>query len=182
MVFWPALTQITLSFKKRLETITFSLRMNKRRWPLRLQLSVSLGSTLLLIIIVTSLLVRHLEERYLLGNLDKESQQTLSLLSAVSIEAVITEDRPLLDTFVAQVVSNDPDVAALRIRDELGTVLAQWERDTLVPPDSLIAYEQEIVFENIVFGSMELEWDIAPEQRLIKQFVTQITLWLAVIF
>ena len=156
--------------------------MNKKGWPLWLQLFFSLSSTLLLIVIVTSLLVRHLEEQYLLENLDKESQQTLSLLSAVSIEAVITEDRPLLDTFVTQVISNDPDVAALRIRNENGAILAEWEQDTDLPADSRVAYEQEIVFENIVFGLMEIEWDTAPEQQLIKQFVSQITLWLAIIF
>ncbi|MCP4185475.1 MAG: hypothetical protein GY761_19560, partial [Hyphomicrobiales bacterium] len=148
-----------------------------QQWPLWIQLTLALGSTVVIVSFIAGNLSRRLETNYLLGNLERQSQQTLDLLSAVSIDAVITEDRPLLETFVDQAVSHDPDIATLRIDNEDGTMLAVRQQEAPLPEASSISFSQAIMFGGDTFGTMHITWNIEHSQQEIEQRVQRTQLF-----
>src|SRR5919198_1036834 len=95
-------------------------------WPLWGQITLAIGSAMLLISVLAGEYVRSLETQYLLTGLQTQSQRTFALLSAATLAAVITEDRPVLETIVTQAVRQDPDIVSLLVENETGRPLVHW--------------------------------------------------------
>ena len=93
-----------------------NLELNKqetsRHWPLWLQTGLTLGITILVVGFGSGELVRKLETNYLFKRSDEQTERTVSLISAVSVDAVISQDGPLLETLVNQAVSKDPSIVS----------------------------------------------------------------------
>ncbi|MDH3598062.1 MAG: hypothetical protein OEU26_00315, partial [Candidatus Tectomicrobia bacterium] len=79
-----------------------------RPWLLKRQLMLGLGGIILLAGLVVGEVVRILETQYLHHPLKQHSRQMLSMLAAASLDAIISEDRPVLKTMVTQSVRRDP--------------------------------------------------------------------------
>ncbi len=148
-------------------------------WPLRRQLIVALGSTVLLVGFMSGELVRRLETDYLLQTFHQTSEKTFSMLSAASIDAVVSEDRPLLETIVAQSVGFDPDIRALTIENELGEPLVTWEQESErpTPADSLFRFSDNVVFEGESFGTINIDWNVENLRREIEAHVDKMRLY-----
>jgi sensor histidine kinase regulating citrate/malate metabolism len=54
----------------------------------------------------------------------EQSRTTASTIAGASMDALITEDRPLLQTIAAQVIGREPRIRAIVIENESGTPLA----------------------------------------------------------
>jgi len=93
-----------------------------------------------------------------LSNIKKTNQQTVALITATSADAIITEDRPLLESVIIDVSKSDPAIIAIRIANESGRPLAQW-RSATVTDTMPITISENIVVGNEVFGSVVLDWD-----------------------
>ena len=68
-----------------------------KRWPLWGQITLALGGAMLLMSMLAGAYVRALETRYLLQALQTQSQRTFALLAAAMLDAVIAEDRPVVE-------------------------------------------------------------------------------------
>src|SRR2546428_2354975 len=99
-----------------------------RHWPLWGQITVAIGGAMLLISMLASEYVRALETQYLLAGLQTQSQRTFALLSAATLDAIIAEDRPVLETIVAQAVRHDPAIVSLSMENEAGEPLRPRRR------------------------------------------------------
>ena len=92
-------------------------------------------------------------------------------MAAISVDAMITEDQPLLETIIEQVVGNNPAVHSLAFENEDGAGLARFVRDSAPDPASLLTFSQDIVFEGERFGRLIIEWDVGPAYRKIEAHV-----------
>jgi len=142
-----------------------------RHWPLWLQTGVTLGITAVLFSFVAGEVVRKIETGYLLKQLDEQTNRTVSLISAVSVDAVISQDRPLLDTIVTQAVSKDPSIFALEIKNEAGTSLIYWRNEEKQEAKKQLSFNKNIVYEGEIFGSMEISLDITRASQEIDNHV-----------
>ncbi|MBL1415723.1 MAG: response regulator [Moritella sp.] len=139
----------------------------------------------LCITIITSLaageLARRFEYNYLTNNLTLHIQQTFNILSATTIDSLITEDIPLLETIVLQISSNYPDIEFFAIYNELQTVLVTW--GTLPAEDSLRhqVFQQPVIFGGETFGYMKIAVSTARLQADITKHVNLIRLLIALI-
>ena len=139
----------------------------------------------LCITIVTSLaageLARRFEYNYLTNNLTSQIQQTFNLLSATTIDSLITEDIPLLETIMLQISSNYPDIEFFAIYNELQTVLVTW--GALPAEDSLQhqVFQQPVIFGGETFGYMKIAVSTARLQDDITKHVNLIRLLIALI-
>src|SRR5207248_5799694 len=111
-----------------------------RHWPLWGQITVAIGGAMLIISMLAGEYMRALETQYLLAGLQTQSQRTFALLSAATLDAIIAEDRPVLETIVTQAVRQEPDIVSLIIENEAGRVLVRWENPTEQPRPSLQAF------------------------------------------
>src|SRR5712691_9438936 len=147
-----------------------------RHWPLWGQITVAIGGAMLIISMLAGESVRVLETKYLLAGLQSQSQRTFALLSAATLDAIIAEDRPVLETIVAQAVRHDPDIVSLTMENEAGRPLVHWQNTTGPTRLSLQLFATDISFQGEKFGHMTMAWNIAGQQAAIHQHVTRIHL------
>ena len=148
-------------------------RPTRYHWPLWLQIALALFIAVLLVNLITAPLVRKVMSGFELEQVRQQSHNTFSLLAATAIDAVITEDIPLLETIVARSLELSPDVIALSITNEEGILLVQRTRPDAVPGDDVLDYSYPIEFENERFGTMNIAWDMEPVSRQISHHVTE---------
>ena len=95
-------------------------RPSRYHWPLWLQIALALFIALLLVNLITASLVRNVMGEFELEQVREQSHNTFALLAATTIDAVITEDIPLLETVATQSLQQSPNMIALSITNEQG--------------------------------------------------------------
>ena len=140
-----------------------------KRWPLWGQITLALGGAMLLMSMLAGAYVRALETRYLLQALQTQSQRTFALLAAVTLDAIIAEDRPVLETMVTRVIRQDPDIVSVTIANKEGSPLVQWQNSTVQPRLSLRAFSQDFTLAGEKFGRMTMVWSMAGQQAVMQQ-------------
>ncbi len=144
-----------------------------RHWPLGLQIGLVLGATTLLFGVGVGQLIRILETPYLLEQIEEQADKTATLLVFTSINDVINQDSPVLETVVNQSVSNNPNIVSLKIENAEGVPLADWHRDNQESFE-LLSFTKDIVYEGEKFGTLKIEWNVADTYRKIDSHVQKI--------
>jgi len=134
----------------------------------------------MLISLAAGELARRFEYNYLTNNLTIQIQQTFNLLSATTIDSLITEDIPLLETIMLQISSNYPDIEFFAIYNELHTVLVSSGE---LPEEDLQhqIFQQAVSFGGETFGYMQIAVSTAHLQDDITEHVNLIRLLIALI-
>jgi signal transduction histidine kinase len=138
------------------------------------QITLAIGCAMGLIGVLAGEFVRALETKYLMAGLQTQSQRTFALLSAAALDAIIAEDRPVLETIVAQAAHHDPDLVSLIIENEDGMVLAHWQNMTVQTRPSLQSFSTKIAFQGETFGRMTIAWTVAGKQEEIQKHIMHI--------
>lgn len=169
--------------EKRPKSVHFSLRG---------QITAALIFVAFAVAFVSGAVVKKLETDYLLKNLDRQSEQTFHIITAAALEAVISEDQPLLKTIVQQVAREEADLLSINILNEEGQTLARWASDRPAIDIDPVEFAKNIEYAGEVFGKIDIAWnffDVRQEIKrhaLIIQFIvglgiillTAIILWL----
>ena len=151
----------------------------RKRWPLWLQLVLSLFAALLIVNILTAPLARHVISDSQFKRVAEQSRSSIALLAATSIDAVITEDIPLLNTIAARSLEQAPNMVELLINNERDELLVRRARTGTTTNDNVRSYRFPIEFEGEQFGTIHIEWDIEPAQREIDRYVTEVQLFIS---
>ena len=110
-------------------------------------------------------MVRRVEITKLTEDLRKQSARTTALLAAVSIDAVISEDTPLLETIIEQSIKYSPEFHALSFVNEKGEVLAEWHWIGDFDESSIVPLSNNLVFEGEIFGRMNFAYPVNAHDR-----------------
>lgn len=154
-------------------TTDVSLSTSKKVVPrhYRLGVQVLLGIAMLAaaVAVCSALVVRYLERDYLLSLKAAESEKTFELIVSASLENIISEDLPRLETTIRQVISRDPDLLQVEIANERGITLYAWRRQAqetqtqflewLGPGHRILHFARDVAFEGETFGRVVAEWD-----------------------
>lgn len=141
------------------------------RWPLWKQLLAAMLAAMTVAIIIADLSQRWFETIYLESKVVERNQQATSLLSASSIEALIVEDGPVLETIVSQSVARMPHIHAAIVRNENGLILAKWRKEDHVDDIDHRTFVDDIHYEGESFGSLEVVWDLSQQYVEIEEHV-----------
>lgn len=132
-----------------------------QKWTLARQISV-LGYAIALVIgFLLSQVVKEIEFNYLMARAAHRHDEIFATFSSACIEAVITEDIPILRTLVGQFTERFPDLNQMVIRNEDNVVLVRWTRNKETPvrhPPK--TSRKELVFEGEKFGDVEMAWNM----------------------
>src|SRR6185369_6219274 len=111
-------------FSSRIARDRVDLAGPRRHWSLGRQVALVLGLAIVIVSIFSGELVRYFESRYLQENLTQQTSRVFSSLSVASLDAIISRDRPVLETIVKETVKFDLGVVSFEIRDPRGLLLA----------------------------------------------------------
>ncbi len=150
----------------------------RKHWPLWAQISCALLVTLLLVNLATAWLIRHLESDYLFAKMEEKSRDSSTLLAATAIGAVITEDRPVLDTIITQALQLAPNMVELTIENENDKIIAQRTSGATNEKRRIRRYSYPMEFEGETFGRMSIHWNIEPIYAEVELHVTKVR-WFA---
>ncbi len=145
-----------------------------KKYKLQSLLFISLTLTFASVAYITGEYMRTVQTRTLEDSFQSNSQKTFSMLFATSLDAVLSEDQPVLETIVAQSIELDKDIQALTIVNEFNQVLAAWESDVDIPDSLKIDFNQDVVFEGESFGNISIVWDASTQRKTVKEHVNKI--------
>lgn len=115
--------------------------------------------------------VRRIETRNMIHEIEQRHINTTNLLSAISIDAVITEDGPLLETIASQAGMNISDIHALTIKNENLEILTKWVNPNHPLIDNISTFSSDITFEGEKFGQIEIDWNIQANKENVAEHV-----------
>ena len=151
----------------------------KNRLPLWMQMCISLGITIVATGWGVGELVRRLETTYLFDRLEEQTDNTVSLITGVSVDAVISEDRPLLETLIKQAVSKNPNILSIKITNEEKRILADWKTEEAPTLVESLSFERDITYLGEKFGLMKIEVNVAQSYQTINAHVSKM-LWVSI--
>ena len=143
-------------------------------WPLpRLGLlqQISLIFCILGVILGSGLIVtiNIYEKQYIKQQLIEQNERVLSFLSAGSLNAVISEDRPVLETLVEQVLTTDPDIIKIILLNEVGKILVERGNLNGQGAEASISFSHDVVLAGETFGTIELYWGTLSFSEQVSQ-------------
>lgn len=121
--------------------------------------------------------VRLLEENRLEKNLQVQTNQIISLMSGLTLEAIISEDIPVIETSIREAVERIPSLSAIVVENEAGKLIAQWTSVLSKMPSDQAEYTQDVIFEEEIFGHMKVRWSTKGNQQIIDESVSQARLY-----
>ncbi|WP_088915736.1 response regulator [Granulosicoccus antarcticus] len=138
-----------------------------------------MGCTILAVGLSAAEFVRFNENRAFERNFRDQTQKLVSMVSATSLDAILSEDRPVLDTTIAQLVENDKDVEAVSIFNENDEVLTQWRKSDYINPEQSMDFTHDVLLEGESFGRIEVTWNVQRQQSEIRSYALRIYLYAA---
>lgn len=150
-----------------------------KNWPLRQQIILVMGCTILAVGLSAAEFVRFNEMRAFERNFRDQTQKLVSMLSATSLDAILSEDRPVLDTTIKQLVDNDADVEAISIFNENDEVLTEWRKSDNIDRSLCLDFSHDVLLEGESFGRIDVTWNVQRQQAEIRTYATKIYLYAA---
>ena len=156
-----------------------------KNWPLKRQIILVTGFTIMAVGLGAAEFVRKLETRTFEQNFNYQTQKLVSMLSATSLDAIVSEDRPVLDTTIAQLVENDSDVVAVSVMNENDEILTEWTKNgdiaafsnTLENVPQQINFTHDVLLEGESFGRIAVSWDVAQQHAEIQEHAKNIYIY-----
>jgi len=157
------------------------------KWALknnRLQ-SLLLISLILLFAIVTygtGSYIRNVQTKALEESFHTNSEKTFSMLFATSLDAVLSEDQPILETIVAQSVGADKEIYSLSIVNEFKQELAGWKSDKELDKNLKMGFQKDVMLEGETFGTIAIVWDVSKQRQSVADHVRKIWMFTVTAF
>jgi len=155
-----------------------------KNWPLRQQIIQVVGCTILAVGLSAAEFVRFNENRTFERNFRNQTQKLVSMLSATSLDAILSEDRLVLDITIKQLTDNDKDVEAVYIYNKNQEILTQWNRSDTNSNDTKnealgMDFSHDVMFEGQSFGRIDVTWNVQRQQAEIREYAIKIYLYAA---
>lgn len=143
------------------------------------QIAISMVLAALFVAFFLGEFERRAETRRMNEELLAQAKLTVSLLSGLMIEPIITEDTPVLETTLQEAVRRNPKLLAVTIRSSDGVPVARIAADGSYDVNSVRQFSQDILLEGESFGVMEVDWSTAEGLAQISENVRQARITIA---
>jgi len=151
-----------------------------KNWPLRRQIVLVIGVTILMVGVAGAEFVRYVERNTFERNFHYQTEKLVAMLSATSLDAIVSEDRPVLQTTIQQLLENDKDVIGIRIMNENDEALASWYSSDTTATNELAAaidFAHDVTLEGEDFGHIEVTWNVEQQHDEINQHAQKIYIY-----
>jgi signal transduction histidine kinase len=162
----------------------------KTNSPQRIKLGAQLlfGLSLLAIsmALVAGIVIHRTESDYLNDLVREEKAKLFELIKSSTLDDVISEDVPQINTTIRQVIEQDPELVSLSIENESGSAMFEWTRQQDEEKSSQLALwsnnpsrhslTEEIDLAGETFGHITVVWDVSKSDREVARHTFLIVL------
>ncbi len=142
-----------------------------KQWEISTQLALILSLATILIAITIGESIRNIESQYLVKKVESHDQHVLDIIASSLVDAVISEDIPVLNSIVQQISKSYPELISLKISNEYGQALANWTSSSKPVENNTLTSSGKIVFEGESFGQVTMVRDIESTIQEINSHV-----------
>ena len=135
------------------------LRAKLAAWTLSRQFGVLLVATLTFTLVVGSIVLFNAAQEHVIEMNQGDRVTKIGLIQVAVLESVITEDVPVLEETIRQMVELDDRVIRIEIRNEQDIELVTWEHSEAGLVNREDALESVIEFGGETFGTLSATWD-----------------------
>ena len=142
-----------------------------KNWSLQRQIVLVIGVTILLVGFVAAEIARTAEKDTFQRNFNYQTEKFVAMLSSTLLDAIVSEDRPVLQTTIQQLIESDKDVTGIRIVNENEESLASWNSDSeslTQEAGNSIDFAHDVDLEGEKFGHIEVSWNVEKQHSEIN--------------
>jgi len=150
-----------------------------KNWPLRQQIILVMGCTILTIGLCAAEFVRYSETKEFGRKVHEETQNLVSMLSAASLQAIILEDKRSLETNVRRLAERTPEIESVSIYNREGLELTRWLRSDNIDQAWSLDFSHEVQLDGDHLGRIHLKWNIRNQQEEIRAYAAKIYIYAA---
>jgi|GEM_PF-2817315 len=144
--------------------------------PLWVQLLAALLLTLIAAALIGGYILRKRETKVMEESRRSQSQRIASIIAGTSLDAIISEDRPLLETIVRETGQRDSEINQITILNEERVVLAKWRDTDWQEDDKVFETMEPVIYGGEKFGRIDLTWDLTAANAKIDSNVAMLRL------
>ncbi|HEX9768740.1 MAG TPA: ATP-binding protein [Kiloniellales bacterium] len=158
--------------------------------PQRINLGVQLllGLSLLAIAmaLVAGFVIHRAESTYLNDLVREEKAKLFELIKSSTLDDVISEDLPQINTMLRQVIEDDPELVSLYIENEAGSAMYDWKRESKGATRrqfalwdgsaTRLSLTEAIDLAGENFGRITVVWDVSKSGREVARHTFLIVL------
>ena len=141
------------------------------------QMTATLAATTLLVGVSAGELVRHFEETRVERQIREQTDQIISLMSGMTIEAIIVEDAPLVETAVNQAIQHLQSLLEISVKNEDGRIIARSQRIGADNTQHALEHRKKVQFEGETFGTINVRWSTRHSEAQIDASVNAARLY-----
>lgn len=150
-----------------------------KNWPLRQQVILVMGCTILAVGLGAAEFVRYNETKDFGKKIHEETQNLVSMLSAASLQAILLEDKRSLNNNIRRIADKAPEIEAVTIYNKAGVTLTQWVKSDNIDQSWCLDFSHDVVLDGEFFGRITLKWNIKQQQEDIRAYAAKIYLYAA---
>lgn len=145
------------------------MKANQKYSPLWRKIAISVSLSFIVLGYVAGKVVERHEKARLLANAGGHARQIVAMISAASIDAIISRDRPVLQTVADQVLAQDPDMLSFVLTDvdKQPLASASRERNGATPQ----TFEESVKYAGEEFGGISIAWDVSAKLSEISGYI-----------
>jgi len=141
-------------------------------WELWKQITLILVFALAIVLVVANLMISRWMHDDLILQASEDRQVKMGLIRTALLEALITEDVPVLESSLAQMTDLEENIVSVGLVNEHGEELVQWQRDASLDAETT-AMQVSITYAGEQFGSLEVKWDDNRLRHHVRGHVTK---------
>lgn len=150
-----------------------------KNWPLRQQIILVMGCTILAVGLGAAEFVRYNETKDFGKKIHEDTQSLVSMLSAASLQAILLEDKRSLDNNIRRIVDKAPEIEAITIYNKRGVTLTQWLKSDNIDQSWCLDFSHNVVLDGESFGRITLKWNVKQQQEEIRAYAAKIYIYAA---
>ncbi|MFT5897170.1 MAG: hypothetical protein ACI8VW_004055, partial [bacterium] len=150
-----------------------------RNWPLRQQIILVMGCTILAVGLGAAEFVRYNETKDFGKKIHEDTQNLVSMLSAASLQAILVEDKRSLDNNIRRIVDKAPEIEAVTIYNKRGVALTRWVKSDNIDQSWCLDFSHDVILDGESFGRITLKWNVKQQQEDIRAYAAKIYIYAA---
>ncbi len=150
-----------------------------KNWPLRQQIILVMGCTILTVGLLAAEFVRYNETKDFGRKIHDETQNLVAMLSQASLQAILLEDKRSLDNNIRRIVDKTPEIETVNIYNRRGIALTEWQKNETIDEAWSLDFSHEVILDGESFGRIDLKWNVKKQQEEISTYAAKIYLYAA---
>ncbi|MBT3340344.1 MAG: hypothetical protein HOM34_02575 [Planctomycetes bacterium] len=160
----------------RTHEISVDKHLRDGTWRLSVQLTIALILAALVVGWTAGFVVREVEMRQSHRQINADTRQAVELIRLAAMDAIVTEDRPVLQELADGLSTAFPHLHRFMIENEDGDLLASWRASRVANREQLGEHTAIVELSGEVFGRVHLVWNNSATLLAIQKH----GLWLQV--